>query len=522
MDEQPKLANQMWRRQSDFLLHLQLGFDAVLEELGCKLDHLFFLVGFCTDDLVNYTTVCVDPGGRQFPVEEMEEMLDSIKGQYAPYPDDEDQTAEEWEQAVCKHRTFTWKLWSGIDDVLKAETDLVKQMPFSSIPYQIGNHLVSIVMLVDRVDYLAQPSLASKITYEQNGLWPSFLYAVIETFHREYAEDLVRPEQTGSLLLRQRDAKSLLRQAGATFTHTVENAGKKQNPQDILKYGPLELYEACNVISSMQYEGAAGIGHLVVSERNHPAVTVSVELTEPVPPDDYLRVRKLLAMCDDKNWLLLAERNIYGIGSVKPGGYDKALENLFVIRFVKHHCWELVHDGIPLMRTTYNEPKLPLSKFDQKDLENKVRVHISGITDDEITNIAELARGASEAKHGAVLIISADAKGETVRLGKQGFPVKPFKLEVWQMPSVTSIDGAALLDGSGNCHALGIIMDGSVSNRGDPARGSRYNSTIRYVDGHDECVVIVCSEDGMVSVEAKETEQHPQSSTPATVNEYFT
>lgn len=512
MVEQPNCANQMWRSQSDFLMHLKIGFEAVLEELNCKLGYAFFLVGFHTDDLVNYTTVRVDPDGTQFPVEEMENMLDSIKGQYSPYPDDGDQTTDEWKDAVSKHRTFTWELSRGIHDVLNAETDLEQQIPFSSTPYQIGNYLVSVVMLVDRSDYLAQPTLPGAVTYKQNGLWPSFLFAVIETFLGQYAEDLVRSEQIGSLLLTRRDAKSLLRRAGATFTHTVEYAGKTQDPQDILMYGPLELYESCNVISSMHYEGTAGIGHLVVSERNHPVVNVDVELSEPVSPDDYRRLRKLLAMCDEKNWLLLAERKIYGIGSLKPGAYDKVLENLFVIRFVKHHCWELVHDDLVLMRTTYNEPRLPLSKFDQKDLETKLRAHLPGITDDEIAHIAKLSRGASHAKHGAVLIVSAEAKDETTRLGKQSFPVKPFKLEVWQLPSVTSIDGAVLLDGSGICHALGIIMDGSVSKRGDPARGSRYNSTIRYVDGHDECVVVVCSEDGMVSIEAKEPEPPPPAS----------
>ena len=516
MDEQPKPADQMWRRQSDFLTHLRFGFEAVLEELECELGHSFFLVGFRTDDLVNYTTVRVAPDIADFPLEEMENLLDSIKGKFAPYPDDEEQTTEEWKEAVGKHREFTWELSRGIYGVMSAELDLKKDIPFSSTPYQIGNYLVSVVMIVDRADYLAHPTLEGKVTHEQNGLRPSFLHAVIETFLSEYAEGIVRSGQTGSLLLMDRDAKSLLRKAGATFTHTVENAGKRHDSQDILKYGPLELYETCNVISSMRYEGAAGIGHLVVSERNHPAVNVSVELVEPVPPDEYRRVRKLLAMCDEKNWLLLAERKIFGIGSLKEGGYDKSLENLFVIRFTTHHTWELVHDGMALMRTAYNEPRLPLSKFDRKDLENKLRAHVPAITDAEIENFATLARGASEAKHGAVLIISADAKGETARLGKQGFPVKPFKLESWQLPSVTSIDGAVLLDGSGVCHALGIIMDGGVSKRGDPARGSRYNSTIRYVDEHEECVVVVCSEDGMVSIEAKQPEPPPEPPAPAT------
>ena len=131
-------------------------------------------------------------------------------------------------------------------------------------------------------------------------------------------------------MLRSRDAKELLRKAGADFTHTGARVGRQLDPVDILWNGPYELFEACNVISSMNYEGAAGIGHLVLSEREHPAVTVSVELAEPVSPDDYRKVRKLLAMCDDKTWLLSADRRIYGLGSLNKSSYDKTKENLFV------------------------------------------------------------------------------------------------------------------------------------------------------------------------------------------------
>ena len=509
VDESSSLpAYRMWRRETDFLTHVEYGFEAVLEELQCRLDHFFFLVGFQTEDLVNYSNVRVTPESDAIPVDELEDMLSDIKSEYIPFPDEDDQPTEAWREALLKHREFTRELSTGIRDVLKAELDLADSLLFTSSPYQVGNHLISLVMLVSRKDHDAQPHLSEAVTHDEHGVWSSFLHAVIDTFMQEYSEQMTDSEQVGSYLLRRRDAKELLRKAGAMFAHTGALAGRRDDPQDILKYGPFELFEACNVISSMHYEGAAGIGHIIVSDRGNPAVTVSIELAEPVSPDDYRKVRKLLAMCDDHTWLLLSGGKIYGLGKLKDVGYDRTKENVFVIRFVKHHCWELVHDDVPLMRTTYSEPRLPLSKFDQGDFEVKLRDRIPGITTEAVAKFVALTRTASsDAKHGAMLVISADAAGEVGRLGKQSFPVKPFALQVGQIPPVTSIDGAVFLDPVGDCHAVGIILDGRVSKRGDPARGARYNSAIRHADEHENCVLVVVSEDGMVNIVTQAAEE---------------
>ena len=50
--------------------------------------------------------------------------------------------------------------------------------------------------------------------------------------------------------------------------------------------------------------------------------------------------------------------------------------------------------------------------------------------------------------------------------------------------NVTSIDGAVLLDSHGVCHSIGVILDGIATNKGTSARGARYNSAVRYVDGN--------------------------------------
>ena len=63
------------------------------------------------------------------------------------------------------------------------------------------------------------------------------------------------------------------------------------------------------------------------------------------------------------------------------------------------------------------------------------------------------------------------------------------------------MDGSLLIDPHGICHAVGVILDGAAQGVGDPARGARYNSAIRYQSGATSpTVVVVVSEDGGVDL----------------------
>src|ERR1035441_9320972 len=59
------------------------------------------------------------------------------------------------------------------------------------------------------------------------------------------------------------------------------------------------------------------------------------------------------------------------------------------------------------------------------------------------------------------------------------------------MEHLTNMDGGVLIDPQGQCHAIGVILDGTASRNGDPARGSRYNNAIRYIDDSDTPPAVV-------------------------------
>ena len=71
---------------------------------------------------------------------------------------------------------------------------------------------------------------------------------------------------------------------------------------------------------------------------------------------------------------------------------------------------------------------------------------------------------------------------EANRLRNQSTPIAACRLTSELLSHLTGIDGAVLVDPNGYCHAIGVILDGLATAQGNPARGARFNSALRYVE----------------------------------------
>ena len=132
-----------------------------------------------------------------------------------------------------------------------------------------------------------------------------------------------------------------------------------------------------------------------------------------------------------------------------------------------------------------------------------------GITDEMKKIIMKAERVCG---HGAILVCFPDSDEEGLmntqikRLtdNKYGYRIEPKfrKLDEESIKLLTSLDGAIFLDREGNCYAVGVILDGVAQKTGTTARGSRYNSTLRYLDNLQDGSVyaVVISEDGGVDL----------------------
>ncbi len=118
--------------------------------------------------------------------------------------------------------------------------------------------------------------------------------------------------------------------------------------------------------------------------------------------------------------------------------------------------------------------------------------------------LLEIIEEANHQRKGTMIVISDKAKDEAARLQSSSINIQPIQFSKHQLKLVTGIDGALIIDTTGYCHAIGAILDGSITENGDPSRGARFNSAVRYVNLQRDigipCLVAVVSEDKYIDI----------------------
>jgi hypothetical protein len=358
---------------------------------------------------------------------------------------------------------------------------------FCSHPSEVEDFLVFVVFQLNRERFDSHYRLQHE-NRSRHRVSTSLLDAAITEFLIDCASALSKPDP-GADLGGFRGAAETLRAAGNRLMGTPPwNSGGIPN----------ELFQTCATIASLKYEGEAGAGVLAVGPVDHPNLKPILSLTNAVSLRAYRAVRKLLQLASSELCLIADSEEIRSIGEI-VGQYDQSREDLFIIAFVKHHVWELRHADNVLMRVSYGEPRLPQPKFREEKFRSDLARIFTGIELTAIDDFTELARIASEQRHGTMLVISAAAESEASRLDTQCTRIRPTKLTPDVLSMVTAIDGAVLVDTGAVCHAIGVILDGLATKRGNSARGARYNSAIRYVENSEApTIAVVFSEDGTI------------------------
>lgn len=260
------------------------------------------------------------------------------------------------------------------------------------------------------------------------------------------------------------------------------------------------LFQACNTLSSLSYEGRGTVGRLILSRPGYPGLTRRVTLRSPVRLHDTPAVRKLLVTSASGMALLSDGAVVYGLGGLDM---NRSLpsESLFHVSFVKSSTWELARGLRTLMRVTYGRPRLPRLSISDARFRFYLTRTFGLLPLEDFEQLWALALAASEQRHGTILVIAAHAEAEARRLALQGMTIEPVKLDREALLAVSSIDGAVLIAPDTTCHAIGAILDGRAQGTGDPARGARYNSALRYVLSSDQpALAVVVSEDGRVDL----------------------
>jgi len=260
------------------------------------------------------------------------------------------------------------------------------------------------------------------------------------------------------------------------------------------------LYDSMNRLATTRYERRIGLGRLVVADPASKYVDRIFTLAKPIPIADTRTLRKMLEVSSERVALLTDGDKVYGLGRIRAD-YDAASESVFEVGVVGHGSWDLRHAGTTLMTVEHGAPRLPEPRLDGARFEDTMRRVFASSGGCDADAVWGLAKAAAEAEHGTMLVVSAMAAEEAERLGSQALAIEPAALTPEVVHQVTSIDGAVLVDPTGVCHAIGVILDGTATGEGDRSRGARYNSAVRYLGSTSApTLIVLVSEDGMINL----------------------
>jgi len=246
-------------------------------------------------------------------------------------------------------------------------------------------------------------------------------------------------------------------------------------------------FETVTKISSLFYENIRSKGSIAVMRNKSDIPLIQFKSDEE---DDYLsfslehvkQLRKLLETTKNGPLsLLIFEGNVYGIGEPAPA------KTLYKFNLTGHMEWNAID-----CRNDEKENQILRYKHGEYYLPTAVEIRSwyinSKIKDSTVLRTVNHLLKEKHMKafeHGALLIITDKVEKEVNRLCKlkRGLRTDPISMTSHfdKASALCAIDGALFLDENGECHGIGIILDGTAIVNGTPVRGSRYNSTKTYI-----------------------------------------
>lgn len=257
------------------------------------------------------------------------------------------------------------------------------------------------------------------------------------------------------------------------------------------------LDAAMTKVAAQPYEGRTGVGTLLLASEADYSLDLAFEV--PIELTQTRALRKALEMTDSRLHVVTDGNKAFGLGKLRES-YQPETESAFALRVIGRGAWELEHAGTPLLTVTDGEPSIPRERLSRSSFAEAIERLFGKEVDAE--RLWNLAIAASEQAHGTMLVIRADADREAERLSPPAMRVSPGPLSESTLLAVSAIDGAILVDPLGECHAIGVILDGRAAGGvGDISRGARFNSAHRYLTESDgKCLIVIVSEDGMLNL----------------------
>lgn len=486
----------MWGYQPHFRSQVEHQAIRVLEELGVPAAGVeCLLVGAKRPDHDNRNEVCVEPEDGKWPVDLFGELPDLIETEVANHPN---QNMFYGDSASMRDKPENIRRDSvrrAVQKILVEYDSRHGVTSFAGRPAPVDAFYVVPVLQVPTSVFERFRPLPKPVSDGIFSGHASLIHAALAHVLGEAHDELLRPEPGRGSLPRSRSAAEIARQAAGSFMHTPTIALKDRG------FGGSELFDRFNLISSLMYEGTRGTGRLLLTNPDSGSVDLTLAFAEAVPFREPRWARKALEMAAGQTSLVADCEKIFGLGQLASGVDPWTTQDVFQIEFLDHYHWRLSCGEEIMLISRYGIPSLPQEPFPTERLADTYQRLFPDARPSDLARFMKLFCVAVNAGHGSTLVTAQDAEEEAQRLQRQGARVAPTRLTPELFRQVSSIDGAILVDPRGDCHAVGVILDGAARPECTPARGSRYNSAIRYVLSCDTPrLAVVVSDDQTVDV----------------------
>lgn len=486
----------MWGYQQHFVGSFEYKLKEILERLGLQSEGArFCAIGVLAPTESNPNRVCISPEETTTDLTSYQQLPSRVEAIYANHPNqqilygDAPSMSDKPEAIRCDSVKLAILEFLQPLDVPNGVTS------FAGMAVQVGPYYVVPVIQLGAAHTHGDHVLSVAISCGGYKGEASLVHAAIRLLLAEATAELKRSDPGRYLTDRGLATDEILRRAGRSFMSTPALALGEL-------YSAGGFADAINEISSLLYERKQGQGLMLLGRSDDSAIEFDLQFAKPIPLANARWSRKILEMGNAEMPLVASSEGIWGLGRRVPVT-DNSTQIDFRIEFLGQHRWRLSADSKPIVQFDFGTPSIPRRKLSTEAFAANFQRAFPGATDDEAQRAAALFETADKLGHGAMLVYSHDAATEAIRLSGEGTRTIPSRMTPDVLRRVSGIDGTILLDIGSDCHAIGVILDGKAHPECDPARGSRYNSAIRYSYGDKGRLAIVVSDDGMLDVMPK-------------------
>lgn len=476
----------MWRWQHSFAASMRYAAGELFDRIGVQPKPSVFLVGIAWPGNGARHGACVEPEDGEWPQSLFADIPEALPARFAAHPMQQRYYSDASTMADKPENIRRLCVSEAVRDALSGYDGTHDLRSFISTARPLDDYYVVTVLQVPTATLVAYPAVPFEWQGEKSE--DNLLLASINVLLDQAQMLLERPEPGRFSHDGKRSSVELASLAAQNFFRTpfINNE---------LAYS--DLFHEFNGLSKLMYEGAKGHGRLALVEANDPRLEYIVELTDPSPLRQARWARKLLEMSGGDVVIASDYRFIHGLARLTGD-----MSQTCFVDFHDQQQWEFRRGDEVLVRVAFGDPSLPQPPISPERFRDNFTRIFQGTAAADADHIYAMLTALLDMPRGSMLVIAEDAASEAARLAGQGTQIKAVSLSSDLLARGNRIDGTILADPAGVCHAIGVILDGAADEACTPARGARYNSAVRYVNGGQDKrrLAFVISEDRTLDI----------------------